>query len=128
MAIPYQSPDAPDIAFAARELLNDEVVQLQQELRPGAATVARVEADVVSVTLLEENTDRLGAIFYNDADLPAFVKFGATAAADDFTHKIQPGDRWELPLPAFMGRIDAVWATTADGVSGGMQVTELIPE
>ena len=123
-SVRYTEPGS-GTAFAADTVDSDKKVQWQKELRPGAAAVTRVDADVASVTLLAVNVARLGAVLYNDADREAFVKFGMTAADDDFTHKILPGDRWELPLPAYTGRIDAIWA---NDVSGGMQVTELTAE
>lgn len=119
-AVKYTEP-ASGTEFAV-DTVDSKKVQWQKELRPGAAAVTRVGADVASVTLLAANTARLGAVLYNDANVAAFVKFGATAAADDFTIKILPGDSRELPVAAYTGQIDAIWES---GASGGMQVTEL---
>jgi hypothetical protein len=65
---------------------------------------------------------RGGLIIYNSDANDLYIKYGATASMTDFTVKIPSGGYWEMPQPAYPGRIDGIWA--ADG-SGSAHITEL---
>lgn len=87
-----------------------------------SATVSSLASAASSAQLLASNTSRKGLILYNSDANTVYVKYGTTAAATDFTVPIAPNGYWEMPLPIYTGRIDAIWA--ADG-SGSLFYTEL---
>jgi hypothetical protein len=98
----------------------DVVTNTPQTL--GTATLSNVSANAASVQLLASTAGRKQSMFYNDADKFALLKFGTTASATSFTVKILAGGYYELPMPVYTGRIDAIWDT---GPTGAMRITEL---
>lgn len=86
-----------------------------------SATLANVSASASSVTLQASNANRRGWMMFNDSASAAFIKFGATASATSFTVKVLAGGYYEMPLPAYTGVIDCIWATA----TGSARMTEI---
>lgn len=86
-----------------------------------AETISNVASSASNVTLLSANAARKGAIFFNNSTQACYVKFGVTATTiTSFTYKVFPSQTLELPLPMYLGQIDAIWASA----NGSMQITE----
>lgn len=85
------------------------------------AIVTSVAASSSSVTLLSVNTNRQQAIFCNDSNSVAFLKFGITASNSSFTYRMVPNSMLELPRPVYVGRIDCIWTIP----NGAMRITEV---
>lgn len=85
-------------------------------------TLTNVSASATSVTLLAANSNRLGAIVYNDSSASMYLKYGTTASSTSFTDFVPPGARWAMPTgELYTGRIDAIWSSA----TGTARVTEL---
>lgn len=84
------------------------------------AVVTRVNAAVVSTTLLVPNASRKTTILWNDSTATVNIKFGPSASMVDFTWRIGPQSGYEIPMPVFVGEISAIW----DAANGAMQITE----
>lgn len=91
------------------------------DILANTATISAVTCSTTNTTLLSENTNRKMAIFYNRAGRDIYIKFGTTASTTSFTVVVQDNAYYELPLPVYTGRIDAVTSTG----SGVMQITEI---
>lgn len=85
------------------------------------ATLSNVSASASSVTLLAQNSSRLGATLYNDSSSSCYVKLGSTASTTSFTHKMGSGDALVIKDPVYLGIITGIW----DSATGTMRVTEL---
>lgn len=85
------------------------------------ATLTNVASSATSVTCLSAATGRGAAFIFNDSAQVLYIKFGETASATSFTVKVAAGGFYEVPLPAYLGRIDCIWAS-ADGFA---RVTEV---
>ena len=88
----------------------------------GTATLTNVAASASSVQLLAANANRKMAVFVNDSDKNAYIKFGTTASTTSFSYLLTPGQTLELPKPTYTGRIDCIWGAS---VTGAMRITEL---
>ncbi len=77
-----------------------------------------------SAQLLAANTSRIGLLLTNTDANAAYLFYGTTATTTKFTVKILAGAYWEMPQPAWTGRIDAIWE--ADG-AGSLIGSELQP-
>lgn len=85
-------------------------------------SLANVNASASSVTLLEANTSRLGAIVYNDSGADLYLKYGSSASTTSFTYFVQANSPWEMPPGAvYTGIITGVWSSA----TGAARVTEL---
>ena len=84
--------------------------------------VSRINASISSVRLLEINSNRRMAFFFNDSTSAMYLKMGITASTTDFSVKIAAGGYLELPQPSYDGIIDAIW----DAANGAAQVTEVV--
>lgn len=93
----------------------------QQAIAAVSADVALASA-ATSAQVLAANTARRGLLLTNTDANDCYVYYGTTATAAKFTVKIPPGGYWEMPVPPFQGRIDAIWS--ADG-SGSLIGSEL---
>ena len=111
-------------AFSDSDYFNSEVGinELQGASYADTSTVTQVNDTDSSTTLLSANTDRKGLILFNNSTAIAYVKFGTTASATDFTIRLNPYGTYESNAPCYTGRIDCIW--TADS-TGQMQITEL---
>src|SRR5258705_880417 len=86
------------------------------------STISSGSASVSSITLLASNSNRRMATFYNNANVGAYIKLGAVASTSRFTVKLLPGSYYELPLPCWIGIIDAIFDA---GGTGAIFITEL---
>lgn len=86
------------------------------------STVTALASSATSQIALPTNTARTGLIATNTDSYSCFLKFGEVASSTSFTVEIPSGGYWELLEPAYLGRIDAIWA--ADG-PGSLVITEL---
>lgn len=86
------------------------------------ATLTALASSTASAQLLASTAGRRGLILYNTDANAVLIKYGTTAAATSFTVRIDPDGYWEMPLPIYTGRIDAIWE--ADG-TGSLYATEL---
>lgn len=102
-----------------------EVPQYADEDNPTgeAPVLTNVTASASSTTLLSANTNRRGAIFYNDADKAAYIKLGTTASTTSFSYKVLAGGTVELPRPVPDCRIDCIWDASP---TGAMRITEIL--
>lgn len=92
--------------------------------KTGSANLSKVDSATSSATLLAANPGRIGLIVQNTDANAVYLKYGTTASATSFTVKIPANDGyWEMPQPAYTGRIDVLWA--GDG-SGSAFYTELV--
>lgn len=89
---------------------------------PSTCTMTSVVANAATVTLLAANAARLGGTLHNDADKICRVKFGAAASATSYQKVLAPGEFYELPRPAYTGRIDAIWDAAP---TGNMRIGEM---
>lgn len=88
--------------------------------KSSAATVTKVAASAVDVTLLAANTARLAAIIYNDSTVSLFIKLGGAAGADDFTYELLSKGYYAVPA-VWKGSIHGLWASA----TGAARVTEM---
>ncbi len=86
------------------------------------ATLTTLASSASSAQLLASTTGRRGLILYNSDANGVYVKYGTTASSTSFTVLIPASGYWEMPVPIYTGRIDAIWI--ADG-SGSLFSTEL---
>jgi hypothetical protein len=89
--------------------------------KSGSSAVTSVNAATSTTSILSANSNRKGALFYNDSSFALYLKFGATASTSSFTTKIEGGQLFSAPLPIWTGAIDGLW----DGAVGAVRVTEL---
>lgn len=89
--------------------------------KSSTSAVTSVTGSATTVQLLAANTNRRMASFYNDSTADLFLKLGTTASTTSFTVKITSQSFYELPLPAYTGRIDGIWSTA----NGTVYITEL---
>lgn len=87
------------------------------------ATPTTVAAANGSFPALAANTARKGLTIYNNSNSEVFVSFSATAGANNFSFKLQPGSLYEMPNPIFGGEISVYWAAASP--TGSVVVTEL---
>jgi hypothetical protein len=90
-----------------------------------ATTINRstVNSAATSGTIIAANTARRGLFMQNTDANDLLLKYGATATATDFDHRVPAGGEWEMPSPVYTGIIDGIW--TANG-SGLVRVTESV--
>jgi hypothetical protein len=92
-----------------------------KERRPATSGVSSVAASASSVTVLASNANRIGAYFFNDSTFALHLKMGSTASTTSFTVKLEGGQFFPAPHPAYTGIVDGIW----DGATGSVRVTEL---
>jgi hypothetical protein len=86
-------------------------------ITPTATTVA---ASATSVTLVAENTNRVGVTITNDSVAVLYLKLGVTASTTSYTVQLQRYDYYEVPY-GYRGRIDGIWSAA----TGNARITEL---
>lgn len=92
------------------------------ETRPDVTLVTSVAASATAVELLDAETTRRMAAFYNDSSSACYLKLGLTdASTSSFTVKMAAGSYYEVPYPCYTGRISAIW----DSATGNMRITEM---
>lgn len=88
---------------------------------PSTPAVTSVSDLNTNQTLLASNPNRLGFVIFNDSLADLFLKYGATASATSFTHKLGPGEVIER-MPCYTGQIDGIWSADSTGAA---RITEL---
>jgi cytochrome c556 len=111
------TPIAGDYEFAQ---LNANGEQWVREYLATTPTVTSVDDSATSVTLLSSSTTRKGFRLFNDSDVVAYVKYGATATVTDYSIKLFPqSSHYE---DNYNGNVDCIWASNS---TGAMKVTSL---
>jgi hypothetical protein len=85
------------------------------------SNVTKVDSSDENVMLLDESYNRHMVTIYNNSAFSLYIKYGANAASDSFTLRINSGDYLEFPSPCYTGRIDAFW----EGIDGNAMITEI---
>jgi len=87
------------------------------------STITRVAAATVDTLLLAANTDRAGGVLFNESNKTCYVKLGDVATVTSYTVQLYTNSYYQLPV-GYTGIVKAIWA---NGASGSIQVTELVP-
>jgi hypothetical protein len=82
--------------------------------------VTSVNASVSAVTIFSANARAQARRMVNDSTSVCYVCEGGTASATNYTYRLDPYDRLEMPLPLFQSEVTAIWVTA----TGAMRVTE----
>lgn len=85
-----------------------------------SAAISSVASSASNINLLASNANRKMAAIYNDSTATLYVKLGATASTSSYTVQLISGAYYELPVPAYSGQIDGIWATA----NGNARITE----
>lgn len=93
---------------------------------PVHSTVNYSAEEAVILAAANPTRDRL--ILCNDSSATLYVKFGAGAASNLFTFKMDPDDTWISPPGwSFIGDITGIWGAPLDPErTGAVMVTELL--
>lgn len=91
-------------------------------VKPAYATFSSVNVNQSSTLLLEENSDREGALIFNDSNRPLYIKLGSAASTNNFTIKLGAQTHYEVPSD-FIGSIYGLWNDA--NASGSARITEL---
>lgn len=78
-----------------------------------------IAGSVDLMEILESDSDRVGAILYNDTNKALFVLLGFSASRAKFTTILLPGSYWEIPESY---KFD-VTAVSANNVLGDIHIT-----
>lgn len=89
----------------------------------GTPDTTNVAASLSSVQLLAANANRVSGSVHNDTNSRMLVKLGATASTTSFTERVPARATYKLP-PGYVGRVDAIWISSAAGFA---RVTEVTP-
>lgn len=81
--------------------------------RATTATLTTQADQATNVTLKASNAARLSILIFNDSTAILYVKYGATATADDWNYRLQAGESLREDL--YTGIIDGIWASDAAG-------------
>jgi hypothetical protein len=94
----------------------------QTPLVAGTGTRSSVNGSATSVTVLASNSNRKGAIFYNDSTATLYLDLsGATASSSNYSVQIPSQGYFELPpQPIYTGAITGIWSSA----TGAVKVTE----
>jgi hypothetical protein len=107
---PFTAAESSDPAFVVAISPNNSFTV--SSAKSGTNTTSSVPASLTSVTLLVENSTRLGATIFNDSSTGLlYIKLGTTASISDFTIKLYPSSYYEVPY-GYTGEIDAIWSIT----------------
>lgn len=88
----------------------------------GPATVTQVAASVTTVNIVLADSDRCSLIIFNDSTSTLRIRFGAGAAANDYTLQIPGNGSYIMDPPApYTGLITGIWETA----NGNAHVTEV---
>jgi hypothetical protein len=91
--------------------------------KANSAVITTAAVSLINTELLDANTDREGAIIYNNSNRPMYIKLGSAASTSSFTVKLGAFDYYEVPS-GFTGSIHALWADAA--AAGDARITELV--
>jgi len=104
--------------------LASDTGSLPVEITPAVSSTAsptRISITTSSATLLSANTNRIGAIIYNEGSAALFVKLGASASTTSYTVKLASGAFYVVP-EVYTGIIDGV----TDTGTGAALATEIV--
>lgn len=94
-------------------------------LQPSSSTVTKVAQSTSSVVLAAANPARMGLTIYNDSSYPLYVRVAAgPATTDNWTVKLRKDDYYELPNPAYLGEVTAIWGSAGAGAARVTEMTE----
>lgn len=85
------------------------------------ANPTRISISTTNATLLSANTNRIGAIIYNEGSAALFIKLGSNASTTSYTVKLASGAFYVVP-DIYTGRIDGV----TDTGTGAALATEIV--
>jgi hypothetical protein len=89
---------------------------------PAASGLTNVAGAVSSTTLLAANTNRKGALVFNDSTANLFLGLtSGTVSQTSYSAKIPASGLFELPWPVYTGQVNGIW----DAATGTARVTEL---
>ena len=91
------------------------------DLSSSTASVTLVAQTTSSIQLKAANNARVAIIILNDSGADMLLKYGATAADNDFSIRLGPGDIHREEI--YTGRFDAKWSGAG---SGNARITELL--
>ncbi len=112
-------PNAVNIQDGGNSITVDGTVKLEQS---SSSNYYRLSLTTSNQTLLNSNPNRKGCVFFNEGGDFIYLKFGITASPTSYTLQIPSRSSYELSMPIYQGRIDAV----AHGGTQILNVTELI--
>jgi hypothetical protein len=115
-----------DDAKVATDLPGDATngldVDITRTPKSSSAALSNFSVSTSSATAQAANTSRKKLIIVNDSEIATLkVKYGATASATSFTHRVAPGET--LVEDMYTGIVDGIW-DQADA-AGAARVTEL---
>ncbi|HLG26314.1 MAG TPA: hypothetical protein VI423_00850 [Paenisporosarcina sp.] len=92
-----------------------------KQTKSTASSVIAHTSSTTLITLLSANSNRLGAIIFNDsAASHLYIKLGASVSLTSFSVKLGPGAYYEIPC-CYSGVVTGV----CESASGTIRVTEL---
>jgi len=89
--------------------------------KSSTATVTTASSIVSSQQLLGVNTNRLGAVFFNDSPSTTYILFGSGSQFTQWSYRLFANAVLEMNSPIYTGIVSAIWATA----TGVMRITEL---
>lgn len=90
------------------------------ELKLGSTSdVSSVVSSATSVTLKAANSNRKSLHIVNDSTKILRIKYGSTASATSYTHKLGVGD--EIIITDYNGVVDGIW----ESANGNARITEI---
>jgi hypothetical protein len=94
----------------------------QSPFTTATGTITSVAGSVSSVTILNSNTSRKNAIFYNDSTAILYLNLaGSVASTSIYSVQIQANGYFELPpAPIYTGSITGIWSAA----NGNVRITE----
>ena len=121
VAVRANTPHSDDNALVVRVVGAIEgVIPIEPA---GSASLTNKNDSDSSLMLIDENTDRIGLILFNDSTAVLYLKYGTTASSTSFTYKIPSMGTFEMPMPIYTGRIDGIWDANT---SGAARITEMM--
>jgi hypothetical protein len=91
---------------------------------PRLGNPSNVAQNAADVLLLAENTQRLGATFFNDATVTLYLLLGTSASSTtNYTVQVLAKGYYEVPY-GYTGQVRGIWASAG---SGAARVDELTP-
>jgi len=109
-----------DGTYPWRKSTIDSKGNLQTKLSSVNPSNTNVASSASNVNLLALNSNRLGAMIYNDSTATLYVKLGTTASLTSYTVQIAPLGYYEVPY-GYTGNIDGIWSSA----NGNARITEL---
>jgi hypothetical protein len=109
----------PD-GIATEETLDNIYQFIDNPFSVATVNKSSVNASTVQVTLLNQNTDRNGVLFFNNSTADFYFNYGTVVTTNAYTLKMTSQSYWEMPTPTYKGQIVGLWSS----VNGELQITE----